>query len=345
MDPTSITAPSLTRYTEDLHNLFPVNSQILQVVFRKENMTAEPRYPYIKPRLLKYPLSLINHILPNKVFQKNINNFTKGNDIVHITSQLTDPVYSGSNVVVTVHDLIPFKKFQDSKDFQLINRLARINTKFYIKHHYEIVTVSNYVKKDIIQNFNIDEDSIHVIYPYVSGGFYSLPDKYHLRRYLGLPSESKLILSVGANTKRKNLIMVEKVMNKLEKEFRLVRVGSSINNSITFHNIDQETLNKIYNACDLLYFPSIEEGFGYPVPEAFKTGLPVVSSNIDAIKETAGDAALLVDPNDLEQNIEAIYKACENSSYYATKGYERANLFSSEKAFKKLQNLYDYLIT
>ena len=341
MDPTSITAPSLARYTEDLHKLFPVNSEILQIVFRKENMIDNSKYRYIKPRLLKYPLSVINHIFPNRTFQGVIGSLISGNDIIHITSQLTDPVYHGSNAIVTIHDLIPFKNFVDSKSTRLIYRLARRNTRYYIKHHYKILTVSNYSKGDILQHFKVDEDNISVIYPYVSDGFYNIADKVGSRKDLGLPFDTKLILSIGANTKRKNLSMVEEVMNKLGNDFRLVRVGSPIGNSITFSNLDQQTLNKIYNACDLLYFPSLEEGFGYPVTEAFTTGLPVVSSNIDVIKETAGDAALLVDPNDLEQNIEAIYKSYDNIGYYASKGKERAKLFNKEVAVKRLLALYD----
>ncbi len=342
-DPISITTPSLSRYTEDLHGLFLNNSEILQVVFRKENIIENPRYRYAKPRLLNYPLSLLNHIFPRYAFYGIFDKIVSSNDIVHITSQLTDPIYYSSNAIVTIHDLIPFKNFVDSKSLQLINRLARRNTNFYIKHNYKIVTVSNYVKKDILKHFKIDEDNIYVIYPYVSEGFYNMSDKTTLRMELNLPVDAKLILLVGANTKRKNLSMVERVMNKLDDDFRLVRVGSPIGNSITFSNVEQQTLNKIYNACDLLYLPSLEEGFGYPIPEAFTTDLPVVASNIDVFKETAGDAAVLVGPNILEENIEGIHNAYENANYYAIRGKERAKMFTKENAAKKLLSLYDSL--
>lgn len=292
---------------------------------------------------MNYPLSLLNHIFPSYAFQDIVDKIVDSNDIIHITSQVTDPVYRGSNAIVTIHDLISFKNFQNSKSCQSINRLARRNTKFYIKHNYKIITVSNYVKKDILQHFKVNGDNIIPIYRYVSQGFYKISDKLSLRKELNLPPDAKLILSVGANTKRKNLSMVERVVDRLDKDFRLVRVGSPIGNSITFSDIDQQTLNKIYNACDLLYLPSLEEGFGYPIPEAFTTGLPVVASNIDVFKETAGDAAILADPNDVKQNVEGIYKVLENASYYTGKGKERGKMFNKENAVKGLLSVYNSL--
>lgn len=340
-DPTSLTAPSLTRYTKDLHNLFPINSEILQTVFRNGNIIDNPKYPYIKPHLLNYPLCLLNHIFPGYAFHGVLDKIATRRDIIHITSQITDPIFRGPNAIVTIHDLIAFKDLTDFNDLKWISRLVLRNTKFYIQHNYKIVTVSNHVKNDILTNFNSNEDNIYVIYPYVSEGFYNISDRNNLRKELGLPYDDKLVLSVGTDTKRKNLSMVGRVMNKLGKGFRLVRVGTPIGNSITFSNIDQQTLNKIYNACDLLYFPSLEEGFGYPIAEAFTTGLPVVASNIDVFKETAADAALLVDLSDVEQSIDGIYKAIENSGYYVGKGRERSKLFTKENTLKNLLSLYD----
>jgi glycosyltransferase involved in cell wall biosynthesis len=90
-------------------------------------------------------------------------------------------------------------------------------------------------------------------------------------------------------------------------------------------------------------FPTLEEGFGYPVVEAFKTGLPVISSDIDIIREVSNGAALLVNPEELKENVEGIFRIQDNSEYYIKKGYDRAKCFSGEVIKKKLTSYYNSL--
>ena len=135
--------------------------------------------------------------------------------------------------------------------------------------------------------------------------------------------------------------MVKSVMERLDDSYQLVRIGSQVGNSITFSNVDDEKINKIYNACDLLLFPTLEEGFGYPVAEAFKTGLPVLSSDIDIIKEVSDGAAMLVNPMDLQEVTEGVYRTLDKRNYYITRGYERAKYYSSENIKKKLLSYYN----
>ena len=97
---------------------------------------------------------------------------------------------------------------------------------------------------------------------------------------------------------------------------------------------------KIVNACDMLLFPTLEEGFGYPVVEAFKTGLPVLSSDIDIIREVSDGASLLVNPRDINEVTEGVYRILEKNEYYITRGYERAKYYSPENIRKKLLSYY-----
>ena len=202
------------------------------------------------------------------------------------------------------------------------------------------VTVSNSVKHEIISRFNINENNVSVISPYVSDNFYPLNRNDELRKELGLPLDKKLILSVSSDQPRKNLSMVRELMDRLGEEYQLVRIGVPVGNSITFTDVNAEKINKIYGACDMRFFPTLAEGFGYPVVEAFKTGLPVLSSDIDVIREVSDGAALLVNPKDIKENVEGVYKVLDNSNYYKNKGYKRAEYYSRDAIRNKLISYY-----
>ena len=91
----------------------------------------------------------------------------------------------------------------------------------------------------------------------------------------------------------------------------------------------------------MLFLPTLNEGFGSPVVEAFSTGLPVLSSNIDVLKEVTNGAALLINPEELKENVEGVYSVMDNHEYYAKKGYERAKYYSSSAVKKQLVSYYN----
>jgi len=164
--------------------------------------------------------------------------------------------------------------------------------------------------------------------------------KKNLRKELGLPQDKKIIISVSSDLPRKNLSTIREVMKKLGDSYILVRVGTQLWNSITFNGIDDTTLNKLYNASDVLLFPSLYEGFGLPIIESFAAGLPVVTSDIPTIREVAGDAAILVDPKDVDGIAECIKEAVEEREKLISRGFERAMEFSNIKFRERILKLY-----
>ena len=317
------------------------DSEVIQYVLNKDNEATGNFIKKFYGPNLKYPYTIYSHLLFRYAFKDGIKYVeTADTDLIHIGDPATWYNFKNKNRVVTIHDLIVFKKIADYPKIFKLN--VKSSVKKYIKSA-NILTDSNYVKNDIINIFDVED--VTVIPPMVSENFTKLNEtKEELRKELNLPLDKKLILSVSSTERRKNLIMVENVIKNIGDDFRLVRVGAPVYNSINFSKIDNITLNKIYNACDVLYFPTLEEGFGYPVVETFKTGLPIVSSNIDVIKEVAGNSTVLVDPNSLDENIEGIHKAIENSSYYTSKGFERSKLYSKEITKEKLIKYYNSII-
>ncbi|MGB2661789.1 MAG: glycosyltransferase, partial [Candidatus Omnitrophota bacterium] len=102
-----------------------------------------------------------------------------------------------------------------------------------------------------------------------------------------------------------------------------------------------------YNAADLFVYPSLYEGFGMPILEAFSCGTPTITSSGSSCGEIAGDAALTVDPKDVNALKEAIDKVVSDKDLkqsLSAKGLDRANLFSWGKAAKKFKKIFHELI-
>ena len=337
---TYITVDSTTtgvgKYAKDLYMLLAPESKIIQFIFNDRYLDNFYKQPY-----RGFKSTVLNYMFSQYAFKYGIDAINSTPDIIHITSQTMKPMFNNRKMVVTIHDIIPFNR--NLAYTQVMEKLKDAYMRSYVRKYLtydNIITVSNHVKNQIITQFNINEDKISVISPYITDNFFPIPDKELLRKELGLPENKKLILSVSSNAPRKNLSMVKSVMEKLDNSYRLVRIGSRVGNSITFSGVDDEQINKIYNACDILLFPTLEEGFGYPVVEAFKTGLPVLSSDIDIIKEVSDGAAMLANPMDIQELTEGVYSILEKKEYYITRGYERAKYYSPENIREKLLSYY-----
>ncbi len=255
--------------------------------------------------------------------------------IIHYTNPGIYPFIFNERVVVTIHDLI-FMKWHGLRYYVGDN-----NNKRYIQYYMKvpnIITFTNSVKKEI-ENSGFD-GKINVIWPPVSSFIHPLRlQKERLRVRLGLPKDKILLLSVSTNRPGKNLKALRDMMQLMDDRYKLVRVGVPVGDSITFSRVSNETLNEIYNACDVLVFPSTEEGFGIPVTEAFKVGLPVVASDIEVMQEVCGDAAILIEPEP-RKIFNSVRECLSNPEIFAARGKARSMLFSNQKFRVNMVNFY-----
>ena len=334
------TVTGVGKYAYDTYNLMKAESSIIQVIFNKKYLDKRYKNPVMGT---KFPI--LNYTLSKVVYRSIIKDVNSIEGIVHITSQTMKPVFYSKHMVVTVHDIMASQNNISTTSFResLIKRNMNQYLKVYMKYE-NIVTLSNVVKSQILETFNIDNRKVAVIPPYIPNYFYHMEDKGKLRERLNLPQNKILILSVSSAQPRKNLKMVKRVIESLGNNYSLVRIGPPVGDSITFNNVDGITLNEIYNACDLLYFPTLMEGFGNPVIEAFKTGLPVISSDIDIIQEISSGAAVLVDPENLQENIRAIKGIMEDKDSLIEKGYNVSRKYSAHNVREKLVNYYNGII-
>jgi glycosyltransferase involved in cell wall biosynthesis len=107
--------------------------------------------------------------------------------------------------------------------------------------------------------------------------------------------------------------------------------------------LDREDLRRLYSCADVFVFPSRYEGFGMPVLEAMACGAPTITSSSSSLPEVAGDAALLVDPDDVEglaRGMVNIVSDPELQRSLRGRGFERVRLFTWQRAAVAIQALY-----
>lgn len=278
-------------------------------------------------------------------------------DLIH-NPMFTTPFVRGCKSIITVHDLL-FLAFPG--DFTVRDRLYfQILMRFAAKSADRIITVSEHSKQDIIHLLKISEDKVNVVYLGKSARFHPIDDCkqiWNVKHEYRIPSN--FILYVGELRPRKNLSQLIKAFYKLKKAknirhklvisgpegstyFDLLRLVRDLHleKEVLFAGfIPLEKLPALYSAADLFVYPSLYEGFGLPPLEAMACGIPVITSNVSSLPEVVGDAAIMIDPHNVDDLEKAMYEVLTNESLrcdMVRKGLARAKMFSWEKQLKKL---------
>jgi glycosyltransferase involved in cell wall biosynthesis len=108
--------------------------------------------------------------------------------------------------------------------------------------------------------------------------------------------------------------------------------------------VDDEDLPALYSACEVFVYPSLYEGFGLPPLEAMACGAPVVTSNTSSLPEVVGEAGVMVDPQaplELARALAHLLSDAVQRHHFRMAGFERAKIFSWERAAHETQAVYD----
>ncbi len=299
--------------------------------------------------------------LPKKAKEEKIR-------LLHVPA-FSPPMTKPCRLVVTVHDLIGML-FPNQKGWP---------SRFYwgkwlpamLKRADHLIAVSEHTKKDVIEHLGIPEQKITVIYSSGHEGFVASCDRERMRKLRSrFEIKEKYFICVGTLEPRKNLGRVLEAFLKFlsqaspSDKYQLVVVGSKefahgkffkeINKNrrlnpddIIFTGyVDQSDLNCLYACAQAFLFPSLYEGFGFPVLEAMASGTPVLTSDRTSLPEVAGEAAMKVNPEDVNA-------LCEGMKLLATdekirqeliqKGFERIKHFSWSKTAKETLAVYESL--
>jgi len=282
---------------------------------------------------------------------RSLREIAKGDfDILHVTDY--DDYFldcmGNKPLVITIHDMTieKFPEFYPGKEHYIeIKKSLAVRAS-------RIIAISECTKRDIVEIFGISADKIDVVYHGIS------KDEVAVGKPVGLPDKYILYVGVRGGYKNfQNMVEAFKRLSDKRKDLYLVLTGKPLNKSekaslascglidriVVFSDVSDDTLYQLYaNACIFVY-PSLYEGFGIPILEAFSQNCPVVLSNASCFPEVAGDAGVYFDPysvDDMAGAIESVLSDETLRKSLVEKGRERIRLFPWTKTAELTELTY-----
>jgi glycosyltransferase involved in cell wall biosynthesis len=270
-------------------------------------------------------------------------------DLFHALNQRVDA--RARRTVCTFHDLFALTGEYSSPEFRA--RFAD-QARRAAENSDAIIAVSRFTAAHVEQLLGVEASRIHVI-PH--GVRVSSPST-------GPAAREKMVLFVGAIQRRKNVARLVKAFEAMPQGWRLTLAGATngyeaapelraVEESPRKSDVDvlgyvsAAVLESLYSRASIFAFPSLEEGFGIPVLEAMAHGIPVITSQTSALPEAAGDAAILVDPTNVDQLAAELNRLASDESLrsdLSRRGRDRARLFPWEAAVAKTWDVYQLLL-
>ncbi len=254
--------------------------------------------------------------------------------------------------VLTVYDMI-HEKFSN---YFNVNDNTSKNKRLLCEMATKIIAISEHTKKDLIEILDIEPSKIEVIYLGNS--------MLNSSNTLKVSTPSRYILFVGARSGYKNfdtfIVAAARVLNS-DQSLSMVCAGGgrlsskeislfnklNISNRVFQYSLDDDSLASLYRQADLFVFPSMHEGFGIPLLEAFSCDCPTVCSRSSSLPEIAGDAALYFDPLDTDSIHSTMVEVLANRELreeLIKKGQKRLKLFSWQKCAAETKKVYESIL-
>ncbi len=282
-------------------------------------------------------------------------------DLFHSPDFVLPPVWRAATVL-TVHDLAFLLK-PECAEARLRDYLEKTVPRSVARADYILADSAN-TQDDLICLLGVPPSKIEVVPGGVDPAFAPISDPEALERVRQrISGGAPFVLSVGMIEPRKNLVRLidafELARARDHLPHKLVLAGrkgwlsegiyrraasSPLASDILFPGfVPEEDLPALYSAADLFVFPSLYEGFGLPPLEAMACGTPVVASRSASLPEVVGEAALLVEPEDVEGLAEALASALGDTGLRArmvAAGLEQSRQFTWEASAHKMLRVY-----
>ena len=268
-------------------------------------------------------------------------------DVFHGLNQRV-PTIRPRRTVTTFHDLFVLTGDYSTAEFR--RRFAE-QARRAAAESDRIIAVSEFTARQVEELLGVERSRLRVVHHGVH-----LPDPPRAPR-------EKIVLHVGALQKRKNIARLVEAFEALPEDWRLALAGSAgfgaegilrgiecsraRERIVVAGYVTAEELAGWYSRAMILAFPSLDEGFGIPILEAMAAGVPVVTSNGSALAEVAGGAALLVNPESVEELVHALGRLAGDERLrgdLVEKGRARAVEFTWGRAVEKTWSVYRELV-
>jgi glycosyltransferase involved in cell wall biosynthesis len=282
-------------------------------------------------------------------------------DVYHAPHYVLPPAVRCRSVV-TIHDCIHLM-FPQYLPNRAAYAYARASMWAAARRSDRILTVSEASKRDILHFFNVKPEKIVVVYNAIDEHFSATPSDEQVARIRErYQLDHKFVLYVGNIKPHKNLVRLIEAFSQLRRthdDLKLLIIGDEISKLPALRRavhrnklhkfvrflgyLKDDTLTVLYRLASVFVFPSLYEGFGLPPLEAMASGTPVVTSNVSSLPEVTGDAAVLVDPYDVDSISDGMRRVLEDprlAEELRIKGLLRAREFSWERSVEKTQRVY-----
>ena len=327
--------------------------------FSKRILTAGKRIHGIKDFLSKMPLVRTSL----RGFRGTVAKYHRAEFDLYFEPNFIPLDIRAKSIVTTVHDF-SFQLFPEAHPKDRVEYFRKSFLK-NVRRSTKIITDSGYTKIEAIDILRVPGDMITPIHLGVDHGLFKIYPREAqdtCRRELGLPE--KFILFVGTREPRKNLGRLVQAYAELpdpvQREFSLVLVGPRgwgesdpargkklANRVMVLDYLNTQKLALAYNLASALAYPSLYEGFGLPPIEAMACGCPVVVSNVAALPEVCGDAAVYVDPNDTQSIAAGMQRVLSDETLRSDlieRGLRRAKNFTWEKTAGETLKVFDEIL-
>jgi glycosyltransferase involved in cell wall biosynthesis len=292
-----------------------------------------------------------------------------GCDVVHIPHLFWIPRGLGCPYIITVHDLLDHM-YGSRNASNMRRNLHFYLTRRVLRKAARIIAVSQFTKNEIEKLLAIPDARIEVVYNaiderFLHGHATDADRELISQRYL---VNYPFILYAGAIRPHKNVVRIIEAFSALKSELhkeqqypdlKLIIIGDDLSshprlrrtvvrgcvqNDVRFLGfVPIEVLRIFYDTAKIFVFPSLYEGFGLPPLEAMAHGTPVVTSNTSSLPEVAGNAALLVNPENVFEIRRGLQRALLDPALrerMKQRGYEQAQRFSWTTSVSRILEIY-----
>lgn len=270
------------------------------------------------------------------------------------------PASKGKGLTITIHDLA----------FEILPETAPHANKYWLgylnralENAAEIITVSEATRTDLIDIYDVDPGKVTAVHSGVDTDMVHAVDEAAVQAVRAKYAiDGPFLIFVGGLEPRKNLRMLLRAFSRLPKSARpkLVLAGATVpwipggpkimesalrslpaevrEDVILTGYVSEEDKLALLTGAEALVYPSVYEGFGFPVLEAMACGTPVLTSNVSSLPEVAGDDAVLVDPYEsisIAEGIETILTDTALRTRLAAAGLERAKRFNWDETARQ----------